>query len=87
MTDTRFVCQTYRRAERGKGKSMQHVLIQSATVECKTAMEAEARAHKMWAGGSHAGVDAFSIEIDIDLGDYSDPEFILRLGDVPSSEE
>ena len=84
MTDIHFICQTYRRVERGKGKSKQSVLVQSVTVECKTAMEADARAHKMWDGGSHAGVDAFSVEIDIDLGDYSDPEFIVRLGDVPS---
>ncbi len=86
MTNIRFVCQAYRRTERGKGKSIQSVLVQSVAVECKTAMEADARAHKMWEGGSHAGVDAFSVEIDIDLGDYSDPEFIVRLGDVPSSE-
>lgn len=85
-TSTRFVCQTYRLTERGKGKSMQSVLVQSVTVECKTAAEAEARAHKMWAGGSHAGVDAFSIEVDVELGDYSEPEFIVRLGDVPSTE-
>jgi hypothetical protein len=52
-------------------------------VECKTSQDAERRAEKMFAGGSYAGVDAFSIEVDIELGDYSEPKFITRLGDVP----
>lgn len=83
-TETRFLCQTYRRQDRGKAK--EPVLVKAVAVECKTAAEAEARAHKMFAGGSHAGVDAFSIETDVELGDYSDPNFLVRLGDVPPLE-
>ena len=83
-TNTKFLCQTYRRQDRGKAK--ESVLVKAVAVECKTAAEAEARAHKMHAGGSHAGVDAFSIEIDVDLGDYSEPIFLVRLGDVPALE-
>lgn len=81
--NTRFVCQTYRHAERGKGAAKQMVLVQASAIECKTPAEAEARAHRMFDGGSYAGADAFSIDVDIELGDYSDPTFIVRLGDVP----
>ena len=80
---TRFVCQTYKRAERGKGAAKQLVLVQASAIECKTSAEAESRAQRMFDGGSYAGADAFSVEVDVDLGDYSDPTFIVRLGDVP----
>lgn len=80
---TRFVCQTYRHAERGKGAAKQQVLVQASAIECKTLAEAEARAQRMFDGGSYAGADAFSIEVDAELGDYGDPTFIIRLGDVP----
>lgn len=83
---TRFICQAYRREESGKGKASRSVLVKTTAVECKTAPEAQERARKMFARGSHAGIDAFSINIDIDLGDYSDPEFLVRLGDVPPLE-
>ena len=49
--------------------------------------EAESRAQRMFDGGSYAGCDAYSIEVDVELGDYSDPSFILRLGDVPVIEQ
>jgi hypothetical protein len=84
--DIRFVCQTYRRVERGRGAARQPVLVQASAIECKTSSEAESRAHRMFDGGSYAGADAYSIEVDVDLGDYSDPTFIVRLGDVPPLE-
>ncbi|NVK33057.1 MAG: hypothetical protein HWE23_01175 [Rhodobacteraceae bacterium] len=80
---TRFVCQTYRRAARGKGSSKRQVLVQGTAIECKTSTEAQSRAQRMFEGGSYAGVDAYSVVVDIDMGDYSDPIFFLRLGDVP----
>ena len=83
---TRFVCRTYKHVERGKGAAQQQVLVQASAIECKTSAEAEARAQRMYDGGSYAGADAYSIEVDIDLGDYSDPTFLLRLGDVPPLE-
>ena len=79
----RFVCQTYRYVERGKGAARQQVLVQASAIECRSSAEAEARAQRMFDGGSYAGCDAYSIEVDVELGDYSDPNFILRLGDVP----
>ncbi len=84
--NTRFVCQTYKHVARGKGAAQQPVLVQAAAIECKTSAEAEARAQRMFDGGSYAGADAYSVEVDIDLGDYGDPTFLLRLGDVPPSE-
>lgn len=84
MTENKhYVCQTYRHEMRGQGKSRQPVLVQAAAVECGTAEEAEARARKMYAGGSLAGADAFAIEVDPELGDYGDPAFLCRLGEVP----
>ncbi|WP_299893112.1 hypothetical protein [uncultured Ruegeria sp.] len=59
------------------------MLVQASSIECKSSTEAEARAQRMFDGGSYAGADAFSIEVDVELGDYSDPTFIVRLGDVP----
>ena len=85
--NTRFICQTYQRNDRAKKAANQPALVQSSKIECKTSAEAEARAHKMFDGGSYAGVDAFSIDVDIELGDYSEPAFIVRLGDVPSLDE
>lgn len=85
-TTTRFICQAYGREERGKGKAFRSVLVKTTAVECKSAPEAEERARKMFDRGSHAGIDAFSVEIDIELGDYSDPNFLVRLGDVPPLE-
>lgn len=79
----RFVCQAYRYAECGKGTAKHSVLVKASAIECKTLAEAEARARRMFDGGSYAGTDAFSIEVDIELGDYTDPAFIVRLGDVP----
>ena len=81
--NTHFVCQTYRYVERGKGASRQQVLVQASAIECRSSTEAESRAQRMFDGGSYAGCDAYSIEVDVELGDYSDPSFILRLGDVP----
>lgn len=79
----RFVCQAYRYTESGKGAAKRSVLVKASAIECKTSAEAEARARRMFEGGSYAGIDAFSIEVDIELGDYTDPAFIVRLGDVP----
>jgi len=79
----RYICQTYRHVERGKGVAKQLVLVQASAIECKSSAEAERRAQRMFDGGSYAGADAFMIEVDVELGDYSDPTFIVRLGDVP----
>ncbi len=84
MTDsTRFVCQTYRHVECGKGAARQQVLVQASAIECRSSAEAESRARRMFDGGSYAGCDAYSIEVDVELGDYGDPNFILRLREVP----
>ncbi len=59
----RYICHTYRHAERGKGVARQLVLVQASAIECKSSAEAEARAQRMFDGGSFAGADAFSIEV------------------------
>lgn len=75
---TRYVCQTYRRQMQGK----RSVLVRDTAVECKSGAEAEARARRMYPGRC-AGADAYAIDVDTDLGEYGDPAFLCRLGEVP----
>ncbi|MGB7318228.1 MAG: hypothetical protein WBC85_09715 [Planktotalea sp.] len=84
---THFVCQTYTRAERSNGRNPMPQLVQGKAIQCKSMEDAEARANRLFEGGSYAGVDAYSIAVDIELGDYSEPVFITRLGDVPELED
>ncbi len=79
----RSICQTYRHTQQGPGAARQQVLVQAPAIECTSSTEAETRAQRMFDGGTYAGADAFSPEVDIELGDYSEPTFIVRLGDVP----
>lgn len=45
------------------------------------------RAKKLYATGRHAGVDAYTVTIDEDAGEYSAPTFYARLGRVPDYED
>ena len=40
----------------------------------------------MFESGQYSGVDAVTVTGDPDLGEYSDPVFHVRLGQVPDSE-
>ena len=48
-----------------------------------SAMERAARLHQT---GRYAGVDAYSIKVDEEAGDYGEPVFHARLGQVPDYE-
>ncbi len=76
-----FICQVYERKKQSRGKG--DVLAKGATHECASADDAVRKANKLFDSGSHVGVDAFTLEVDPEMGDYGDPLFLLRLGDVP----
>jgi len=47
---------------------------------------ARERAERLYQTGRYAGVDAYSVTVDEDAGDYSEPVFHVRLGRVPDYE-
>ncbi len=55
-------------------------------VVCRDGEEGRRRAEKALAAGSIEGAHVVRITVDEDAGDYSDPEFLLTLGQVPSAE-
>ena len=79
--ETRYLCQTY--VLRKQGRRKQASLTKDITSECRDGESAKQRAERYFATGSYAGVDAVSIRVDPELGDYDDPVFLLRLGNVP----
>jgi len=77
--ETRYVCQIY-----GKNKNGQ--LVIDETIECRSEIAAEMRAEKLWDSGNYEGVDALVIAADPEEGEYDDPVFLTRLGNVPDSD-
>ena len=51
-----------------------------------SAAAARERAERLHQTGRYAGVDAYSITVDEEAGDYSEPVFHARLGMVPDYE-
>ena len=86
MSNTsKFICQLYEWKK--QGNATHPVLTKTQMFECRDARDAETRANKIHDGKQYAGVDAFKVLIDEDMGDYGEPEFIARLGDVPTLDE
>ena len=77
-----YVCQVYDWKKRG-GKPLPELEV-IEMVEAASEADAAIRAEKFYASKQFAGVDAYRVEVDEDLGEYSEPEFFTRLGDVPS---
>ena len=77
--ETKYVCQIYTKTKRGQ-------LVIDETIECRNAVAAEMRAEKLWQTGNHEGVDALMIAADPEQGDYDEPVFLVRLGNVPDTE-
>ncbi len=80
---THYIVQMYERRKQGRGKS---VLAKAQAVECRDAGSAALKATKTYEGGYYVGVDAYKIEIDSEVEEYGEPEFLIRLGDVPKVE-
>jgi hypothetical protein len=80
--NSKFICQVYEWKNLTDAK--QPILTKTQMFECRDARDAENRAIKIHNGKQYAGVDVFKVRIDEDLGEYDEPEFIARLGDVPN---
>ena len=52
----------------------------------RSAQAAGERAKRLFDTGNYAGVDAFTITADEELGEYGEPTFHARLGRVPDYE-
>ena len=52
----------------------------------RSASAAHERAKRLFDTGNYAGVDAFTITADEELGEYGEPVFHARLGQVPDHE-
>ena len=62
--------------DRGKGG-----LIPCKVLQFKTADEAERRAGRL--ADKHAGIVAYSMDVDEEGGDYGTPRVLFQSGDVP----
>ena len=58
--------------------------VDALRVDSPTA--ARERAKRLFESGRYSGVDAVTVTGDPELGEYADPVFHVRLGQVPDSE-
>jgi hypothetical protein len=77
--ETLFICQPYAEGKRGALKAL-------PPIPFKAEAQASQRAHRMMTGSSVVGVVVVKQTVDLDMGDYDEPEFLLRLGSVPQTE-
>lgn len=61
-------------------------LIPAEALPVRNAQAAGERAKRLFDTGHYAGVDAFTITADEELGEYGEPTFHARLGRVPDYE-
>jgi hypothetical protein len=79
MAAERIIYQPYLRGKRG------NVIAGSATV-CRTPEEAQRRADKaMVTDGNTIGVHIVRMTVDVELGDYGEPEYLATIGIVPDA--
>lgn len=71
--ETIHVVQPFDRVKRG--------LKPGQVVQCKTADEAARKAERL--ADKHAGVVAYSMDVDEDSGEYSTPRVLFEAGEVP----
>ena len=72
---TQYFCQPYS-AQKGGIKPEPAILCSSET-------NARLRAEKIMANNRAVGVDVVRQEADANLGEYGEPEFLVRLGRTP----
>lgn len=80
--ETRFIVQTYVwKAASGKAPAQ---LVISETKEVSTEADAIRRAERIHDKSTDSvGVDAYRVTVDDEAGEYGDPVFFARLGEVP----
>lgn len=80
--ETRYIIQTYG-WQAAKGRAPAKLVI-TDTKEVPSEADAIRRAERIHQQSTeHVGVDAYRLTVDDDAGEYSEPEFFVRLGDVP----
>ena len=80
---TRHIVQPYTlRRQRGREPAP----VPGEPLVVNSAAAARERAEKLHQTGRYAGVDAYSVTVDEEAGDYSEPVFHARLGMVPDHE-
>jgi hypothetical protein len=72
----RIIFQPYRRGKRGD-------VIAGGAVICRTVEEAQRRADKAMTSGGGIGAHIVRIAVDVELGDYGEPEYLAIMGIVP----
>lgn len=73
---TNYFVQTYVRGARGSLKP-------DVQFPCRDEPSAKVRAEKIMAAGRVLGVDVVRQTADTAAGDYGEPEYLVRLGEVP----
>ncbi len=68
--------------QRGRGSS----LVPGEALSVRSAAAAKQRAETLYATRRHVGVDAYTVKVDEEAGEYGDPVFHARLGQVPDYE-
>lgn len=76
-----YICQTY--VEKKTGGDQQAGLKIDRQFEYATASEAQGRAEREALSDNCAGADAYMVSEDPNSGEVGEPNFLVRLGNVP----
>ncbi len=84
-TKVHYICQTY--VEQKPGRDGQAGLKIGKQFQYSTAAEAQNRAEREAQNPDCAGADAYMISEDPDSGEVGSPSFLVRLGNVPETDD
>ena len=84
-TKVHYICQTY--VEQKPGRDGQASLKIGKQFQYSTAAEAQNRAEREAQSEECAGADAYMISEDPDSGEVGSPSFLVRLGNVPETDD
>ena len=84
---TKHIVQPFRMvAARTKNNRKKSVLTPVGSLSVVSEDAARERAERMFETGSYAGIDAYTVTGNPFMGEYGEPVFHLRLGNVPPHE-
>ncbi|WP_299778237.1 hypothetical protein [uncultured Roseobacter sp.] len=84
-TKVHYICQTY--VEQKPGRDGHASLKIGKQFQYSTAAEAQNRAERESQSDDCAGADAYMISEDPDSGEVGSPSFLVRLGNVPETDD
>ncbi len=84
-TNVHYICQTY--VEQKPGRDEQTSLKIGKQFQYSTAAEAQNRAEREAQSEDCAGADAYMISEDPESGEIGSPSFLVRLGNVPDTDD